>query len=282
MDTSTVIEGRPVLTLPDSARSVTYLLQAFSFLTYDEAGFPIVASLLRVLTAYKIHRIRHDILRVLSNSWPTNLSQWQAREYTVTSPDGVYSPRPSLPHPVDVIKLARDINAPFLLPSAMYDLSRSAPSEAATGVFNAQLGDYIRLDESDLLCVLRGREHAARYFSTFIVNELEGRIPSTWCLRRNDAIPLAQRACQIAFEAITFELLRDINGIISHRTSDPLYAMSEAEAMQTRESTPEDGSSTMRTCEACRAEFSTVVLTAKEGFWRNLPLWFAIDVPKWG
>ncbi|KAF8135571.1 hypothetical protein EV363DRAFT_1320948 [Boletus edulis] len=164
----------------------------------------------------------------------------------------------------------------------MYDLSRSAPSEAATGVFNAQLGDYIRLDESDLLCVLRGREHAARYFSTFIVNELEGRTPSAWCLRRNDPNPLAKRACQIAFEAITFELLRDINGIISHRTSDPLYAMSDAEAMQTREGVPEDSTPTMRTCEICRAEFSSAVLAAKEDFWRKLPLWFGVDVPKWG
>ena len=178
--------------------------------------------------------------------------------------------------------MARDINAPFLLPSAMYDLSRSVPSEAATGVFNAQLGDYIRLDECDLLCVLRGREHAARYFSTFIVNEMEGRAPSAWCLRRNDPNSLAMRACQIAFEAITFELLRDINGIISHRTSDPLYAMSDAEAMQTRESVPDDGPPTMRTCEICRAEFSSAVLTAKQDFWRKLPLWFGVDVPKWG
>lgn len=164
----------------------------------------------------------------------------------------------------------------------MYDLSRSAPSEAATGVFNAQLGDYIRLDENDLLCVLRGREHAARYFSTFIVNELEGRTPSAWCLRRNDPSPIAKRTCQMAFEAITFELLRDINGIISHRTSDPLYAMSDAEAMQTRESVPDDNPPTMRTCEICRAEFSSAVLTAKEDFWRKLPLWFSVDVSKWG
>ena len=164
----------------------------------------------------------------------------------------------------------------------MYDLSRCAPSEAATGVFNAQLGNYVRLDESDLVSVLRGREHASRFFSTFIVNELEGRTPSAWCLRRNDSIPLAKRACQYVFEAITFELLRDINGIISHRTSDPLHAMSEAEAMLTRETIPEDGPSTMRTCEVCRIEFASAVHAAKEEFWRNLPAWFGVDVSKWG
>ena len=124
MDTTPAIEGRPVLSLPESSRSIAYLLQALydgmsvlslhsspartltfpsSFLTYDEPGFGIIASLLRVLTTYKIHRIRHDILRVLSNSWPTSLSHWESRECSVTSPDGVYSPRPSLPHPVSVI-----------------------------------------------------------------------------------------------------------------------------------------------------------------------------------
>lgn len=124
MDPAPAIEGRPVLSLPESSRSIAYLLQALydgmsvlslhtslactltspsSFLTYDGPGFAIVASLLRVLTAYKVHRTRQDILRVLSTSWPTNLSQWESRECSVTTPDGIYSPYPSLPHPVSVI-----------------------------------------------------------------------------------------------------------------------------------------------------------------------------------
>ena len=124
MDTTPAIEGRPVLSLPEPSHSIAYFLQALydgmsvtnltyfpartltfssSFLTYDEPGFAVVASLLRVLTTYGVHRIRHDILRVLSTSWPTNLALWESRECSVTSPDGIYSPRPSLPHPVSVI-----------------------------------------------------------------------------------------------------------------------------------------------------------------------------------
>ncbi|KAF9227465.1 DNA topoisomerase IV, alpha subunit [Gyrodon lividus] len=302
MDPTPAIEGQPVLSLPEPSDSIACFLQALydgtsvyllhtslacaltsssSFLTYDEQGFATVASLLRVLTTYKVHYIRHDILRVLSASWPTTLAQWESRECSVTSPDGVYSPHPSLPHPMFVIKLARDIDAPSLLPSAMYDLSRCTPSEAAIGILKPQVGNYIKLDESDLMCVLRGREHASRYFSTFIVNELEGRAPSTSCLRRNETGLLAKRACQMAFEAITFELLRDINGIISHRTSDPLYGMADAELMQTREGASEDNLTPMRTCEICRTEFASTVLAAKEDFWRKLPGWFGVDVPKW-
>ncbi|KAF9244858.1 hypothetical protein BU15DRAFT_41596 [Melanogaster broomeanus] len=286
MDPTPTIEGRPVLSLPEPPDSIACFLQALydgiSFLTYDEPGFTAVANLLRVLTTYKVQRVLRDILRVLSTFWPTTLAQWDSRECSVTSPDGVYSPRPSLPHPIEVIKLARDIDAPSLLPSAMYDLSRYTPSEAAIGIFKPQAGNYIGLEESDLLCVLRGREHASRYFSTFIVNELEGRSPSPWCLCRNETGPLAKGACQMAFEAITFELLRDINGTVSHRTSDPLYAMTHAELMQTGESTSADNPSPMRTCEICRTEFASAVLAAKEDFWGKLPGWFGVEVPKWG
>ncbi|KIJ18848.1 hypothetical protein PAXINDRAFT_70392 [Paxillus involutus ATCC 200175] len=286
MDPTPLIEGRPVLPLPEPSDSIACFLQVLydgtSFLTYDEPGFATVASLLRVLTTYKVRRIRHDILDVLTASWPTTLAQWESRECSVTSPNGVYSPRPSLPHPIEVIKLARDIDAPFLLPSAMYDLSRCTPSDAATGIFKPKVGAYIRLDECDLMCVLRGREHASRYFSTFIVNELEGRAPSTSCLRRNETSPLAERACQMAFEVIAFELLRDDNGIINHRTSDPLYAITDAESMQKKEGASEDSPSFMRTCEICRTEFASAVLSAKEDFWRNLPGWFGVDLPEWG
>lgn len=124
IDPTSSIEGRPVLSLPESSRSIAYFLQALydgmsvtslhaspactltspsSFLTYDGPGFAIVSSLLRVLATYKVHRIRSDILRVLSTSWPTKLPQWESRECSVTTSDGIYSPRPSLPHPVSVI-----------------------------------------------------------------------------------------------------------------------------------------------------------------------------------
>ncbi|KAH7913450.1 hypothetical protein BJ138DRAFT_1146016 [Hygrophoropsis aurantiaca] len=184
----------------------------------------------------------------------------------------------------DIIILAREIGAPALVPSAMYDISRSTPSAAALGVpASSDRSTTTRLDHEDLLRVLRGREHASRYFSTFIVNELEGREPSPWCMRRKETKPVESRACQIAFEAITFELLRDVNGIVSSRTSDPIYAMADAEVMQTKEGRPEeDNTSPMRTCETCRTEFGAAVDAAKEEFWKKLPSWFGVEVPSWG
>ncbi|KAG0703237.1 hypothetical protein DFH29DRAFT_917797 [Suillus ampliporus] len=235
-----------------------------------------------MLTKYKVHHLQTGVLRALSTSWPTTLIKWDAREASVTGQDGTYTPRESLPHPIEIITLAREINYPPLLPSAMYDLSRSTPSQAAIGIVSPLTGKHVRLEYADLLSVLKGREQASRFFSTFIVNHLEGRKPSLWCLRRKDDHPVDKKTCQIAFEAITFELLRDINGIISNRTSDPLYAMSEAEQMQIRDDPLGSDVSPMRTCEQCRGEFAVDVDAAKEDFWKKLPKWFDIDVSPWG
>lgn len=235
-----------------------------------------------MLTKYKVHHLQNDILRGLSNYWPTTLTQWDAREASVTGQDGSYTPRDSLPHPIEIINLAREIDHLPLLPSAMYDLTRSTPSEAAIGFVSPSTGTTIRLEYADLQAVLKGREQASRFFSTFIVNNLEGRQPSPLCQRRKDGNPVNKRTCQIAFEAITFELLRDINGIISNRTSDPLYAMTEAEQMQIRDDLLNGEASPMKTCERCRVDFGTRVDAAKEEFWQKLPKWFDIDVSPWG
>ncbi|KAG1735095.1 uncharacterized protein EDB91DRAFT_1145192 [Suillus paluster] len=285
MDNAPAFEGCPVLILPDQSIDIEHFLKALydgiSFVTYDSQGFPTVSGLLRMLTKYKVHHLRKDILRALSASWPTTLTQWDAREASVTEKDGTYTPRESLPHPIEIIKLAREIDYPPLVPSAMYDLSRSTPSQAAVGIVSPLTGKQVTLEYADLLSVLKGREQASRFFSTFIVNHLEGRHVSRLCQYRKDSHPV-NKTCQIAFEAITFELLQDINGIISNRTSDPLYAMSEAEQMQLRDDPLGSEVSPMKTCETCRGDFGAEVDAAKEEFWKKLPKWFDIDVSPWG
>ncbi|KAF7361926.1 hypothetical protein MVEN_00537600 [Mycena venus] len=127
--------------------------------------------------------------------------------------------------------------------------------------------------KEDLMNLLKGREHASRFLSTFIVNELEGRAPSVACVHGGDEDPGQRRACQAAFESITFEILRDVNGI-THRSSDPLFAIVDAELMQTRD----DANSILRACEFCRVEFGAAVDQAREGFWNKMPSWFGVDL----
>lgn len=131
--------------------------------------------------------------------------------------------------------------------------------------------------------VLRGKEHASRFLSTFIVNHLEGRDLSVNCVYRseNEAEITARRPCQASFEAITFEILRDVNGVVFHRTTDPLFAMMDADLMQTRNGPSGRIHVAFRACEPCRLEFSAAVDAAREELWLHLPGWFSVDLESW-
>lgn len=217
----------------------------------------------------------------MTPSWPKTLTQWEIREAAATNPNGLYKPRLSYPHPILVINLARATNAFELLPSAFYDLSRCVASDIAAGYKCPRTSTLHHLSPDDLMNVFKGKEQASRYLSTFIVNELEGRQPSAACVYTNEQDPIKKHACRVAFEVITFEILRDVNGVVCHRSSDPLFAIVDAELMQVREDATVTIGASLKACDICRAEFATVVDAVREEFWNRLPLWFGLDVPNW-
>lgn len=177
-----------------------------------------------------------------------------------------------------VINLAKEINAPELLPSALYDLSRSSPSEIAAGMVSTDRSKAQFLADDDLMSTLSGREHASRFLSTFVVHELICRNVSGSCLYRNEQ----DRICQTAFETITFEILRDVNGIVCQRTSDPLFAIMDAELMQNRSDWGNARSNFLhRACESCRMEFTLSADNNREEMWSKLPVWFNVDLLSW-
>ncbi|OBZ68175.1 Meiotic recombination protein SPO11 [Grifola frondosa] len=262
-----------VLSLQESPEDFAYFLRALYGFCFSLNGntFAVVSALLRLSTKYGVDTLRKEALHGLALSWPSTLLLWELREKNATNSDGLYAPRPALPHPILVIKLAREANAPELLPSAFYDLSRYLPSQLASG-YTASDGAVHHLPMEDLFRVLRGKEHAARFLSTFIVNELEGRTPSQWCLNRNELEHARKHACQIAFEAINFELIRDVNGMVCNRNTDPLFCIADSFLMQTREDLPGvENKAVHRACEACRMDYGAVVDAVREDFWRKIP-----------
>ncbi|KAF9268647.1 hypothetical protein L218DRAFT_522097 [Marasmius fiardii PR-910] len=279
---TTTSEGIPVLGVQDSADDLYHFLTALydglSELKYDKDSFHVVASVLRLSTRYEVLHLRRQLLRGLTEVWPDDLTEWDLRESNATSASGVYEPRAVMPHPIPVINLARDVNALELLPSAFYDLSRSSPAGAAQGHMCSKTQRHHSLSDGDLLALLKGREHASRFLSTFLVNYVEGRDPSPLCIYRRQQSDISRRrACQAAFEGITFEILRDTNDALSQRSSDPLFALMDAALMLVR---VEDGR-WLRPCEFCRSDFETVVDNARDDFWRLLPQWYGIDLPAW-
>ncbi|RPD63923.1 hypothetical protein L227DRAFT_496363 [Lentinus tigrinus ALCF2SS1-6] len=278
-----LVEGLAVLYLDDEPAEFAHFLRALYGLAYDTTAeaFAVTSAILRLATKYAVDALREVTLRNLSLSWPTTLHMWEARERAATSPDGVYAPRPALPHPLLIIELSREVDAPQLLPSAFYDLSRYLPTQLMEGHVTSN-GEHHRLDIDDLCRVLRGKEQAARFFSTFIVTELEGRGPSQLCVHRNELQTSRKRACQMAYEAVTFELIRDVNGMVNNRNSDPLFSIAESMAMQTRGDQPGvENKVAYRACEACRLEYGAIVAAARDEFWRHLPAWFEIELKAW-
>ncbi|KAI0081861.1 hypothetical protein K474DRAFT_1586594 [Panus rudis PR-1116 ss-1] len=279
-----VLEGRPVLSIPYPPQDVSCFLRVLYGLpvSLDGNDFQITYALLTLSTRYDITTLRAEVLRRLGMSWPRTLAQWEAREKKATNADGVYVPRPSLPHPNVIIALAEVINAPELLPSAFYDLSRYLPSQLVAPYTDPSTSAIYVLSAANVYKVLKGKEQSARYFSTFIVNELEGRMPAKWCIYRNEAQPSRKRNCQVAFETITLGILRDSNGLVLNLNSDPLFAIADSLLMQTRDDSPgTDNKSAFRACEACRLEFGSVVQAAREEFWSKIPEWFDLTVENW-
>ncbi|PPQ90553.1 hypothetical protein CVT25_015867 [Psilocybe cyanescens] len=289
-DTHTrLIEGNAVLELDEQPKDLCRFLMALydgvSGVKHDYQDFENVSALLRLSTKYGVEHIRNDILRGMSTIWPKILSAWEFREADATDVTGIYKPRSVYPHPILVINLAKETGATELLPSAFYDLSRCTASEIATGylpVGGSDRSELQTLSDEDLMNALRGREHASRFLSTFVVNELEGRDASANCVHRADPDPFRKRICQATFEATTFEILRDVNGVVFHRSSDPLFAIMDADLMQTRSDSTHGRLSLLhRACEPCRLEFTAAVDAAREDMWHKIPAWFGIELPTW-
>ncbi|THU97761.1 hypothetical protein K435DRAFT_857319 [Dendrothele bispora CBS 962.96] len=125
----------PVITLHDSAEDVGNLFTALydgpNFGNNDPLDFRVVSGVLRLSTKYIIDGLREKAIVHLSQAWPTTLKGWDTREDTARSFEmktGSSSGH-MYPSPIAVINLAREVDAPTLLPSAFYDLCRYTYSQ---------------------------------------------------------------------------------------------------------------------------------------------------------
>ncbi|KAG1732482.1 hypothetical protein EDB19DRAFT_1929180 [Suillus lakei] len=129
-NTTNEIEGCPVLRLYDPAEDVENLLTALydgpNFGKNDPVDFRMVSGILRLATKYLVDSLRTKALVHLNRAWPNSLKGWDAREDLSRADEMQSGPGMSniYPSPADVVILAREVNAPSLLPSAFYDLSR--------------------------------------------------------------------------------------------------------------------------------------------------------------
>ncbi|KAJ6630419.1 hypothetical protein B0H10DRAFT_1774514 [Mycena sp. CBHHK59/15] len=138
-----VIEGCPVVRLPDPALEVTVFLRAIFdpvfFEPYPAAtNFHIVAGILRLSNKYAVDYLRHRALVHFSSAYFTTLREWQASGEE-SSPWKRPSWHSSAPLSVYIVSiaLAREVEVPWILPFAFYCLA----VECAHNV-NSALGHF--------------------------------------------------------------------------------------------------------------------------------------------
>ncbi|KAJ7085117.1 hypothetical protein B0H15DRAFT_783343 [Mycena belliarum] len=115
--------GRPFVQLPDSAEDVTAFLKALLDHEFFQAypaptTFDVVASVLRMSHKYEVDTLRKRALVHLSSPHPTTLREWD--KLRPAASEWLESPAAYL----DIVPLARQTSAYWLLPTAFYRICR--------------------------------------------------------------------------------------------------------------------------------------------------------------
>ncbi|KAK7028755.1 hypothetical protein R3P38DRAFT_934772 [Favolaschia claudopus] len=110
-----LIDGCPLVVLPDRAEDVTVFLKALIYYDFfvphpGHASLTVVVSVLRMSDKYQVDALRKRALLHLSSVFPTTLLHYDARKFT----------QPSVSTLALIIPLARDLSIDWILPVALY------------------------------------------------------------------------------------------------------------------------------------------------------------------
>ncbi|KAJ6567036.1 hypothetical protein B0H19DRAFT_1374367 [Mycena capillaripes] len=176
---SELVEGCPFVRLTDSESEVTSFLKALFepefFMPFPAlTELDIIVGCLRLSHKYGVDYLRRRALVHLSSGYRTTLSQYDAAAYysekesdPSISPSEIRSwdaPDDNWTHVVTAIQLAREVDAPWILPSAFYDLAFGYNILGAV-IFQGVVRNGVRssMNEGDRLLFSKGHliQHAS-------------------------------------------------------------------------------------------------------------------------
>lgn len=290
IDTTNEVEGCSVLRLHDTSEDVENLLTALydgpNFGKNDPTDFRMVSGILRLATKYLVDSLRTKALVHLSKAWPTSLKGWDAREDLTRADEMQSGPGMSniYPSPADVIILAREVNAPSLLPSAFYDLSRYHYTQLfeqddESGPSIAQLP----LSNADLQRLALGKEASQHAITTLIRSMgshshplLLGHHAHSHRSCRRDFSELVALATQ----HYLFDRERGCTDplYVAEELGQPLYDFGQASSVDDARFGESRRSVEVSECEACARALAIWTTRERERMWKMIPLWFRLDV----
>ncbi|KAF7358926.1 BTB domain-containing protein [Mycena sanguinolenta] len=248
-------DGCPWVEVYDCPSDVLYFLKALYdglyFKTPGANDFPAVAAVLRLSNKYLVEHLRQRCMARLELDWPSTLAGWDQREQAATDASGHYAPRASCPHPILVIDLALDLGLSFLLPSALYDLSRYGPSKIMAGTAAPTTFFSLRI------CHAQAR---------FALSRPSRRSPAPDCLYLEEDVP--SRMCRESFYFIMLNVLRSVGGIACGRDADPLFTLVQAMDMLSRTDFSDGHRQCgLKLCHPCKVDFANSATRAREERW---------------
>ncbi|KAG6812753.1 hypothetical protein H0H92_000799 [Tricholoma furcatifolium] len=283
------LESVPVIELHDSAEDVGNLLTALydgpAFGNNDPEDFRIVSGVLRLSTKYLIDSLRTKALAHLSKAWPTDLKAWDMREDLARSHETDISSNGShlYPHPIAIINLAREVDAPSLLPSAFYDLSRYPFSHIFEPTGEDQTYRPLppapsTLSVTDLQKLCIGKEasqHAITSLITAMGNGQNARPSSMNSSSHNRKSSQSQNFVCVSAAACRKDFSELVDLATQHYLFDrergcydPLYVAEELGQLKSAE---------FSECKACARTLEAWAAKEREKMWKSIPTWFRLD-----
>ncbi|KAG2011749.1 hypothetical protein CC2G_011832 [Coprinopsis cinerea AmutBmut pab1-1] len=282
----------PVITLFDKAEDVANLIEALydigtNFGNNDEKDFRAVAGILRLATKYIIDELREMALNHLSIAWPTTLKAWDLREDLARSYeiDATIPSARLYPHPFEVINLAREVEAPSLLPAAFYDLSRYSFSQ----IFEPHEDDALYrppeqppppLSPADLQRLCVGKEHTQQMITALIqamgngqhIRQSQQHPPHSLSRRPSSsgAVCVSAAACRKDFTELVELATQHYLFDRERGCHDPLYVAEELGQLKSAE---------ISECKACAKSLEGWAAREREKIWKLIPVWFRLDMP---
>ncbi|KAJ6581437.1 hypothetical protein B0H19DRAFT_1115175 [Mycena capillaripes] len=279
-------ENCPLVFLHDKAEDVANFLVALydgpNFGNNDQEDFRVVSGIIRLSTKYIVDTLRSKAIHHLSIAWPSTLKGWDTREdvarsfemETSTSAGHFY------PSPIAVINLAREVNAPCLLPAAFYDLCRYSytqiyePAEDEPLYQSTASSTLLPLDMQRLAL---GKEAAHHNITALIQTmghaQTHIRHAQTHThLRKNSTggICVSAAACRKDFSELVDLATQHYLFDRERGHCDPLYVSEELGQLKSAE---------FSECKACARSLESWAVREREKMWKMIPIWFRLESP---
>ncbi|KZT64585.1 hypothetical protein DAEQUDRAFT_732434 [Daedalea quercina L-15889] len=296
------IEGCPALFLYDRAEDVMHLLHALydgpNFGDNGREDFRAVSGILRLANKYDIEKLQRQALEHLRTAWPMTLRGWDAREdlARMFELESGLQQGFRYPSPVAIINLAREVDAPELLPAAFYDLSRysytlifgvSEGEHDPLGAGSARAGT---LAHTDIQKLTLGKE-AAAHAVTWLIQSMAhgshrearhlaeggGAPPFSYGFAQRDATHHRRRSAGLVCTSAS-ACRKDFGELVELATqhylfdrergcADPLYVAEELGQLKSAE---------FSECKACARSLEGWAARERERMWKLIPAWFRL------